>query len=66
MKATHKNIAAKANFVYNLYLGTDGQASEEINENSNPGRSNYEFQDFSFDYKKINELKALRALKTKG
>jgi hypothetical protein len=66
MKANHKNIAAKANFVFNLYVGTDGQTNEKINENSNPARSNYEFQDFSFDYKKINELKALRALKIKG
>jgi hypothetical protein len=63
MKINHKNIAAKATLVFNLYQDTDIQPAQEIKEKINHLRTNYEFQDFSFDYKKIKELKALKAMK---
>jgi hypothetical protein len=66
MKANHKNLAAKATLVYNLYLDPGAQPIVELKQESNSVRGNYEFQDFSFDYKKIKELKTLRDKKVKG
>jgi hypothetical protein len=62
MKIKHKHIAAKTTLIFNLFLDSDTLSTEESNKKVNSAKINYEFQDFSHDYKRIKDLKELRSL----
>jgi hypothetical protein len=63
MKSKHRNLAAKATLVFNMYIDTDLEGIKEFRKKINNSGDRPDFYDFSLDHQKIKELKILRAVK---